>query len=107
MVVGAGQRASNSRRWGASPVTTAIHTASRSVRPAPMIPEQRRLLKFHAPEMVFGLGSMSEAGHAALRLGAQRPFLVTDPGIIEAGWAEELIGHLLDIGLAPIVWHDV
>ena len=38
-----------------------------------------RLLKFHAPEIVFGIDSMVEAAHAALRLGARRPMLVTDP----------------------------
>ncbi|PRC50092.1 alcohol dehydrogenase, partial [Mycobacterium sp. ITM-2017-0098] len=39
-----------------------------------------RLLKFHAPEIVFGIDSMVEAAHAAVRLGALRPMLVTDPG---------------------------
>src|SRR6478735_10773696 len=53
----------------------------------------RRLLKFHAPENVFGIDSMAEAAHAAVRLGALRPMLVTDPGLIEAGWADEMIGH--------------
>ena len=37
-----------------------------------------RLLKFHAPEIVFGIDS-AEAAHAAVRLGALRPLLVTDP----------------------------
>ena len=35
-----------------------------------------RLLKFHAPENVFGIDSMAEAAHAAVRLGALRPLLV-------------------------------
>src|SRR6478735_10215153 len=52
-----------------------------------------RLLKFHAPEIVFGIDSMAEAAHAAVRLGALRALLVTDPGLIEAGWADEMIGH--------------
>ena len=34
-----------------------------------------RLLKFHAPENVFGIDSMAEAAHAAVRLGALRPLL--------------------------------
>ena len=38
-----------------------------------------RLLKFHAPENVFGIDSMAEAAHAAVRLDALRPSLVTDP----------------------------
>ena len=49
-----------------------------------------RLLKFHAPEIVFGIDSMAEAAHAAVRLGGLRPMLVTDPGLIEAGWDSDV-----------------
>ena len=54
-----------------------------AVPPAPPL----RLSKFHAPEIVFGPGSLPEAAHAAVRLGARRPFVVTDPGLLEAGLA--------------------
>ena len=64
-------------------------------------------VKFHAPEVVFGLGSLGEAGFAAARLGARRPMVVTDPGIIEAGWCDELLGHLAGSRLTPVVWSDV
>ena len=50
---------------------------------APPVPSG--IVKFQAPEIVFGPGALAEAGFAARRLGAQRPFVVTDPGIIEAG----------------------
>ncbi|QJY50532.1 iron-containing alcohol dehydrogenase [Pseudonocardia broussonetiae] len=76
-------------------------------------PEQRsaqgplRLSKFHAPEIVFGEGSLPEAAHAAARLGALRPFVVTDPGVLEAGWPAELLAQLRDAGLSPQVWHDL
>lgn len=66
-----------------------------------------RLLKFHAPEIVFGINSMAEAVHAALRLGAMRPMLVTDPGLIEAGWAGEMIAHLAEQGVTGCVWNDL
>ncbi|MBW0100234.1 iron-containing alcohol dehydrogenase, partial [Pseudonocardia sp. KRD-184] len=66
-----------------------------------------RLSKFHAPEIVFGEGSLPEAAHAAARLGALRPFVVTDPGVLEAGWPAELLAQLRDAGLAPLVWHDL
>lgn len=65
------------------------------------------VVKFHAPEIVFGHGSLAEAGHCALRLGARRPFVVTDPGIVEAGWVDELVGHLRGVGLPSVVWTDV
>ena len=66
-----------------------------------------RLLKFHAPEIVFGPGSLAEAGFAAERLGARRPFVVTDPGLMATGWVDELLGHLCDAGLVPTLWHGV
>jgi len=65
------------------------------------------LAKFHAPEVVFGVGSLGEAGFAAARLGARRPLVVTDPGIIEAGWCDELLRLLRDARLEPVVWSDV
>jgi alcohol dehydrogenase len=69
--------------------------------------DTRRLLKFHVPEMVFGLDSLAEAGFCAGRLGARRPFVVTDAGLIEAGWVAELVHHLREAGLAPRVWSGV
>nr|WP_051031420.1 iron-containing alcohol dehydrogenase [Nocardia veterana] len=65
------------------------------------------LAKFHAPEVVFGPGALAEIGHCARRVGARRPFLVTDPGIIEAGWVAEATGYLHEVGLHPIVWSQV
>lgn len=66
-----------------------------------------RLAKFHAPEIVFGPGALAELGHCAVRLGARRPFLVTDPGLIEAGWVDEAVAYLRQRGLQPTLWHDV
>lgn len=75
---------------------------------APAHPErQQPLVKFHAPEVVFGAGSLGEAGYAAARLGARRPFVVTDPGIVESGWLAELLPLLRGQGLAPVLWTDV
>ncbi|MBS4101098.1 iron-containing alcohol dehydrogenase [Tsukamurella paurometabola] len=66
-----------------------------------------RTVKFHAPEIVFGMGALGEAAHAAARLGAVRPMLVTDGGLIEAGWVAELIGHLREAGLMPTVFDEL
>lgn len=70
--------------------------------PAPV-----RLAKFHVPEILFGPGSVSEAAHAAVRLGARRPMLVTDPGLVHAGWPVQLEGHLRAAGLSASVWQGV
>ncbi|MEE4595824.1 iron-containing alcohol dehydrogenase [Streptomyces sp. DSM 41524] len=70
-------------------------------------PRTARLAKFHVPEILFGPGSLAELGHCAQRLGGRRPFLVTDPGLMEAGWTDEAVGHLRRVGLRPVVWSDV
>ena len=66
-----------------------------------------RLAKFHVPEILFGSGSLREAAHAAVRLGARRPLLVTDAGLRAAGWPEQLRRHLTDAGLCPVLWDGV
>ena len=73
----------------------------------PLPAEAPVLAKFHAPEVVFGADSLGEAGFAAARLGARRPFLVTDPGIVEAGWVDQLLPLLRAVGLTPVLWTDV
>jgi alcohol dehydrogenase len=65
------------------------------------------VIKFHAPEIVFGPGSLAEAGFAARRLGAEHPFVVTDPGVAEAGWAQALGERLADAGMKATVWSDL
>ena len=66
-----------------------------------------RLAKFHVPEIVFGPGSLPEAAHAAARLGARRPMLVTDEGLLAAGWPQQLARHLTEGGMHPVVWSGV
>ena len=70
-------------------------------------PESPRLAKFHVPEIVFGPGSLAEAAHAAVRLGARRPMLVTDEGLLAAGWPQQLLRHLTDGGMDTTVWSGV
>lgn len=74
---------------------------------APLVGASPPLVKFHAPEVVFGPGSLGEAGYAASRLGARRPFVVTDPGVVEAGWVSQLLGLLRTQGLSPLLFADV
>lgn len=89
-------------------------TPTEAGRPIPAPQAERRsecvpprLAKFHAPEIVFGSGSLPEAAYAAVRLGAARPFVVTDPGLLAVGWPDELLSQLRQAGLRPQLWHDV
>lgn len=50
--------------------------------------------KYVVPEIVFGAGVLDEIGHAAARLGAVRPLLVTDAGVQEAGWSGQACRRL-------------
>src|ERR1700759_4063923 len=72
--------------------------------PAPDPAAHGGVIKFQTPEVVFGPESLAESGFAARRIGAQRPFVVTDPGLIEAGWPGELLRYLAAAGLHPTAW---
>jgi alcohol dehydrogenase len=63
--------------------------------------------RYFVPEIVFGSGALAEAGRATRRLGARRAFLVTDPGIIDAGWTAAVHEHLEQSGLAYVTWDAV
>jgi alcohol dehydrogenase class IV len=67
----------------------------------------QQVCKFLVPELVFGEGALAEAGYAARRLGARRAFVVTDQGVIEAGWPDLLTGHLRDVDLPYSCWSGV
>ena len=72
-----------------------------------MIMVEESLLKFEIPEVIYGLGSLSQIGHCAKRLGGERIFLVTDPGLIAAGWVDESIAFLKQEGLQYLVYDNV
>ncbi len=65
------------------------------------------LLKFDIPEIIYGLGALSCVGHCAERLGGEKVFLVTDPGIVAAGWVDETIRRLKQMRLNCVVYDNV
>ncbi|MGH3757815.1 iron-containing alcohol dehydrogenase [Actinophytocola sp.] len=70
--------------------------------------EQRgKLEKFLIPETIFGVGSLAEVGAAVRRAGGSRALVVTDPGVLEAGWVDRAMPHLKDAGLSWQVWSGV
>jgi alcohol dehydrogenase len=58
------------------------------------------LRKFLAPEIVFGVGARRLVGHYATNFGAERVLLVTDPGVIAAGWAGDAERALGEAGIS-------
>ncbi len=54
------------------------------------------LRKFVAPEIMFGNGARKLVAQYAKNLGVRRPMLVSDSGVIEAGWVREIRELLLE-----------
>lgn len=52
------------------------------------------LRKFVAPEITFGPGARHLAGRYARNLGVSRVLVVTDPGVIAAGWTQDVTASL-------------
>ncbi len=73
-----------------------------------MLPEHPgKLRKFVAPEFLFGPQSRRLAGRYAGNYGAVRVLLVTDPGVIAAGWTEEVGQSLDDLGIPYLIYANV
>uniref|UniRef100_A0A7C4EJV3 Iron-containing alcohol dehydrogenase n=1 Tax=Fundidesulfovibrio putealis TaxID=270496 RepID=A0A7C4EJV3_9BACT len=66
-----------------------------------------RLRKFVAPEFVFGVGASRLAAQYAVNLGARRPMLVTDQGLVDVGAASRMEGELRDAGLECVVFSQL
>ena len=52
------------------------------------------LRKFVAPEFIFGAGARNLTGQYARNFGARKALIVTDPGVISAGWTADVIASL-------------
>ncbi|MCL6450246.1 MAG: iron-containing alcohol dehydrogenase [Acetobacteraceae bacterium] len=67
----------------------------------------RNISKFVTPEIIFGTGALSQVGESAARLGAYKVFLVSDPGVVKAGWVDKALPYLERQGLSYHVWTGV
>jgi alcohol dehydrogenase class IV len=65
------------------------------------------LRKFVAPETIFGVGALDVAGQYASKFGISRPLVVTDPGVIQAGWAQRVLESLESFDIGGVVFSDV
>ena len=73
----------------------------------PPRPLRGRVSKFVIPEVIFGIGTLSEVGGAVRRVGGRRPMLVSDPGVLAAGWVERAMPYLADLRVQCCLWHDL
>jgi alcohol dehydrogenase class IV len=62
------------------------------------------LRKFLAPEFLFGIGARYQAGRYARNLGSSRVLLVSDPGVIAAGWTSQVRNSLEEEGLETVLF---
>ncbi len=63
--------------------------------------------KFVAPEFIFGVGSRRRVGDYAHRFGARRVLIVTDPGVIAAGWLKDVQDDLTEYGISSVVFSEI
>ena len=64
----------------------------------------RAVAKFLVPDVIFGVGVLSEVGQAARRQGAVHVLVVSDRGVGAAGWTGEVLGHLAGAGVSAQLW---
>jgi alcohol dehydrogenase len=69
--------------------------------------DNQEMRKFIAPEIVFGEGAIKKAGSYAHNFGAGKILLVTDPGIIEAGWSKKIENDFKKIGIPYLLFKDI
>jgi alcohol dehydrogenase class IV len=64
-----------------------------------MSPNLSLLRKFVSPEIIFGAGCRHNVGNYAKTFGARKVLVVSDPGVIAAGWVADVEASLQAIGI--------
>jgi alcohol dehydrogenase class IV len=65
------------------------------------------LRKFVAPEFVHGIGALALVGRYAANFGARKVMVVTDAGVVRAGWVERVTRVLDAQSIPSVVFQDV
>ncbi|MBV0931884.1 iron-containing alcohol dehydrogenase [Marinobacterium sp. A346] len=69
--------------------------------------EIARLRKFVSPEIIFGSGARKSVANYAITFGARKVLLVSDPGVEQAGWVEDIEQVLEDQDIPCVRFTDV
>jgi alcohol dehydrogenase class IV len=67
----------------------------------------QELRKFVAPEFIFGIGARLQAGRYARNMGASTVLVVSDPGVIAAGWTAQVMDCLKEEGVETVLFSGV
>ncbi|HEX5841263.1 MAG TPA: alcohol dehydrogenase-like regulatory protein ErcA [Pseudomonas sp.] len=63
--------------------------------------------KFVSPEIIFGAGCRHSVGNYAANYGARKVLLVSDPGVMAAGWVADVQASLLRQGIEHCLYTQV
>ncbi|MEQ8173896.1 MAG: alcohol dehydrogenase-like regulatory protein ErcA [Syntrophomonadaceae bacterium] len=69
--------------------------------------ESLELRKFVAPEIVSGVGARFMVDRYIKNFGIRKVLVVSDPGVIEAGWTNDVIWNLKEAGVSYSLFSDV
>lgn len=66
-----------------------------------------QLTKFVAPEIILGVGALQLAGQYGRNLGGSRALIVSDPGVLAAGWVQPVVASVEGAGLEALLFIGV
>lgn len=69
--------------------------------------DQLFLRKFVAPEIVFGKGARLLSGKYARQFSSGKALIVTDPGIMAAGWVADVVNNLIESNVPYYIFSKV
>jgi alcohol dehydrogenase class IV len=65
------------------------------------------LRKFVAPEIIFGVGALRLAGQCGRNLGGSKALVVSDSGVLAAGWTQQVLASIESAGLDSTLFTQV
>lgn len=65
------------------------------------------LRKFLVPETIFGVGAVDLAGQYAEKFGTNKPLVVTDAGVVAAGWTARVMESLAAFDIQGVLFSNV